>query len=129
MGLVRTDVDGAAAKAPDSSPRSNRAHGAEPVSMSVDQGAPGLARARRRSHCFRVECEDGVVLKARDIGAIDEARALAELRAGLDPAFVPILRVDGAVLVEASVDGAEADPDAAEEPERTAGALPGRHPP
>lgn len=96
-------------------------YGAKPVSIQPIGAFPGLKRAGRR--CFRVECEDGVVLKARDLVNVEESRALAGHRAGLDPAFVPILHLDGSVLVEAWVEGTEADLAAATDRAEVAGAL------
>src|SRR3954451_9546758 len=99
MGLVGSDVGNAAAAAAARAREAVLRHGARPLSLESIGAFPGLKRAGR--YCFRVVCEDGVVLKARDIGDTEEARALAEPRAGLAPAFVPILRLDGIVLVEA----------------------------
>jgi phosphotransferase family enzyme len=84
-----------------------------------------LKSKRGRVTC-RVDAEDGRRVKLRYLGSHEEARRLYELRAGLEPAFVPALAQYGAVLVEEWIEGSllvDGDADAwAEE----AGALLGR---
>jgi Ser/Thr protein kinase RdoA (MazF antagonist) len=121
MGLVRTDAGDAAVAAEARAREAILRHGARPLSLKSIGAFPGLKRAGR--YCFRVECEDGVVLKAREIGDVGESRALAEHRAGLDPAFVPILRLDGSVLVEAWVEGIAVDLATATDRAEAIGAL------
>ena len=75
---------------------------------------------------YRVDADDGRRVKLRYLGSPEDARRLRELRAGLEPAFVPVLACYGAILIEEWIEGsllAEADAEAwAEE----AGALLGR---
>jgi aminoglycoside phosphotransferase (APT) family kinase protein len=120
MALAQTGTGDAAAAAARAREAICR-HGGEPVSMQPIGAFQGLKRAGR--HCFRVVCESGRVLKARDMGDAREAEELAGLREGLDPAFVPVLRRDGQVLVEDWVEGSEADLRAAGSRSEPAGAL------
>jgi Ser/Thr protein kinase RdoA (MazF antagonist) len=85
-----------------------------------------LGERKGRRCAYRVETEDGRVVKARLFESPEEARRVLALRAGLERAFAPALARDGAVVLEEWIDGAplrERDWEAWVEP---AGALLGR---
>jgi len=87
--------------------------------------SPPDPRKRGRS-TWRVALAEGGSLKARVLESEAAARELVELRAGLEPAFVPALACRGPVLVEQWIEGEllAAGPSAARAAE--AGALLGR---
>lgn len=72
---------------------------------------------------YRVEAADGRVLKLRHCTSEEEARALQELRAALDPAFAPVVDRRGSVLFEEWIAGTPLSPVEAEERVDEAGAL------
>jgi Ser/Thr protein kinase RdoA (MazF antagonist) len=84
-------------------------------------------RQHKGKRCaYRVEAEDGRIVKVRQLQTPDEARRLLELRAGLDEAFAPVLARYGAVLLEAWIEGVPLTAVDAEERAEEGGALLGR---
>jgi Ser/Thr protein kinase RdoA (MazF antagonist) len=84
-----------------------------------------LGERKGMRYAYRVQTDDGRVVKARHFGTADEARRVYELRRRLEAAFAPVLAVSGAVLIETWVDGEMLGADA-EAWAQTAGALLGR---
>jgi Ser/Thr protein kinase RdoA (MazF antagonist) len=85
-----------------------------------------LGDRKGRRCAYRVETEDGRVVKARLFESPEEARRVLALRAGLEGAFAPALARLGAAVLEEWIDGVpllELDWEAWVEP---AGALLGR---
>jgi len=73
-----------------------------------------LRRHKGRRCAYRVDAEDGRIVKARQFESCEEARRQRELRAGLEAAFAPVLAQHGCVLLEEWIDGVpltERDPD------------------
>jgi aminoglycoside phosphotransferase (APT) family kinase protein len=84
-------------------------------------------RERKGSrYSYRVDAQDGRVVKLRQLNSSERARRLLQLRTGLEAAFAPALAHHGRVLLEEWIDGAAlSDADAAARAEE-AGALLGR---
>ncbi len=85
----------------------------------------GLGESKGRRWAFRARAPDGGSVKARHLETPEEARALCVLRAGLEPAFAPVLACHGAVVIEEWVEGEPPAP-GAEDWAAQAGALLGR---
>lgn len=85
-----------------------------------------LGEHKGMRYAYRVDTDDGRIVKARHFGSADEARRVHELRFGLEDAFAPVLGRVGAVLIEAWIEGAMLGAGEAESWTRTAGALLGR---
>lgn len=75
---------------------------------------------------YRVDAEDGRIVKVRQLDSGERARCLLELRAGLEAAFAPALAHHGCVLLEEWIDGAPLSESDAEGRAEEAGALLGR---
>ncbi|HWH11139.1 MAG TPA: phosphotransferase [Solirubrobacteraceae bacterium] len=67
--------------------------------------SPVEAERKNGRQAYRVDTRDGRVLKARHLRDPELAQEVCELRAGLDEGFAPVLIRDGAVLLEAWIDG------------------------
>lgn len=97
------------------------AHGLGPCRLWPISPLPGRNGGRL---AYRAQAQDGRVVKARHLTSREEAARLCALRAGLEPAFAPILARYGAVLVEEWVDGRQLPTDeGAEARAEEAGAL------
>jgi Ser/Thr protein kinase RdoA (MazF antagonist) len=75
---------------------------------------------------YRVDCEDGRIVKLRHFGDVEAARAHLALRDGLEDAFAPALARSGAVVLEEWIDGVALSAHGAEQRSEEAGALLGR---
>ena len=84
----------------------------------------GLAKGRRLA--YRVEAEDGSLVKLRVFESEVSARENEALRAGLERAFAPVRARSGRILLEHWIDGAPLSESAAQERAAEAGALLGR---
>jgi hypothetical protein len=98
-------------------------HGARAPRLTPISAFPGVKGGGR--HAFRVDAGGGAILKARHMGREEDARDLQRLREGLEPAFVPVLAREGAILIEPWVPGT-APVDNGEPIAERAGALLGR---
>jgi thiamine kinase-like enzyme len=85
-----------------------------------------LGERKGMRYAYRIETDDGRLIKARHFGSEDAARRVHELRLGLEDSFAPVLRRCGAVLIEAWLEGTMLDAIEAESWTQTAGALLGR---
>jgi len=72
---------------------------------------------------YRIEDEDGRVLKARLFSSPEEAQQVHDLRHDLAESFAPVLARSGAVLIEEWIDGAMLEADGAEAWAKVAGAI------
>ena len=77
-------------------------------------------------YAYRVDTEDGRIVKARHFGTPAEAQRVHELRLGLEDSFAPVIGCFGAVLIEAWLDGAMLEASETDTWAQTAGALLGR---
>ena len=75
---------------------------------------------------YRVEAEDGRIVKVRQLDSSERARRLLEMRAGLEAAFAPGLAHHGCVLLEEWIDGVPLSECDGEGRAEEAGALLGR---
>ncbi len=85
-----------------------------------------LQERKGRHFAYRVDTEDGCMVKVRHFGKPEEARRLLELRAGLEEAFAPALAQYGPVLIEQWLEGMPLSELDAEDRAEDAGALLGR---
>ncbi|HXQ21861.1 MAG TPA: phosphotransferase [Candidatus Acidoferrales bacterium] len=85
-----------------------------------------LGERKGMRYAYRVETDDGHIVKARHFGSAAEAQRVHDLRLGLEGAFAPVLGCFGAVLIEAWIEGAMLSVLEAEAWVSTAGALLGR---
>jgi Ser/Thr protein kinase RdoA (MazF antagonist) len=77
-------------------------HGIKPRRMTL---ISPLGKAKGRRWSYRVEAEDGRIVKARQFENSRDAGLIFELRAGLEDAFAPALGWYEAVLIEEWVEG------------------------
>lgn len=75
---------------------------------------------------YRVNAQDGRIVKVRQLDSTERAASLLELRAGLEAAFAPALAHHGCVLLEEWIDGTPLNESDAEGRAEEAGALLGR---
>jgi hypothetical protein len=85
-----------------------------------------LGERKGMRYAYRVETDDGLVVKARHFGSVEEAQRVHELRLGLEDAFAPVLGRFGPVLIEAWLEGAMLGAAEAQSWTQAAGALLGR---
>ena len=85
-----------------------------------------MGEAKGRRLAYRVEDEAGRVVKLRQFENEAAARAVFDLRVGLEPAFAPALRRHGCVIVEKWIEGRALEADEAAARSHEAGALLGR---
>lgn len=85
-----------------------------------------LRERKGRRLAYRVECESGEILKARQFENAAAARAVFALRTGLEPAFAPARQCHDCVILEDWIDGRALDAQAAVASVHIAGALLGR---
>lgn len=85
-----------------------------------------LGERKGMRYAYRVETDDGRIVKARHFGSADAAQRIEALRRGIEDAFAPVLDRVGAVLIEAWIEGDMLAPAEAEAWAAEAGAVLGR---
>lgn len=98
-------------------------HGIRPLRVEL---VSTLGERKGRRWAYRVDAEDGRVVKARLFENEGEARLVADLRAGIDEAFAPVVARDGAILIEEWIEGDDLNQRDPERWTEEAGALLGR---